>query len=61
LIDADPDPACNFNTDPDPDPAFLFDADLDLAFHFDANPAQNIEKVLKEAHFFIHYGLSPAN
>ncbi len=52
ITNADPYPACHFNVDPDPDPIFHIDADLDP----DPNPsyqikAQNLEKVLKWAHF----------
>jgi hypothetical protein len=48
-LDADPDPnpACHFYVDPDPDPTFHFDADPDLCLQI---KAQNLEKVLKEAH-----------
>jgi hypothetical protein len=46
--DADPDPACHFDTDayPDPDPTFYFDAvpDPDPSFQI---KVQNLEKVLK--------------
>ncbi len=44
-VDADPDPACNF--DPVPDPIFHFDADPNPSFQI---KTQNIEKVLKQAH-----------
>ncbi len=57
--DADPDPACHFDADLDPNHACHFDADLTPTFNFDADPipvpsfqinAQNLEKVLKQAH-----------
>ncbi len=49
-IDADPDPACHFDADPDSDPTLHFNAgpDSNPSFHI---KAQNIGKVLKQAHF----------
>jgi hypothetical protein len=46
----DPDPACPFDADPDPDPTFSFDPDPDPYPSFQIK-AQNLDKVLKEAHF----------
>ncbi len=49
-FDAAPDPACPFDADPDPDPTFSFDPDPDPYPSFQIK-AQNLDKVLKEAHF----------
>ncbi len=37
-MDADPDPAYNFDADPDADPAYHLAADPDPTFQFDADP-----------------------
>ncbi len=60
--DSDRDPTFQFDAVqvPDPDPSCPFDADPDPTFPFDPSPdpdpifqikAQNLEKVLKKAHF----------
>jgi hypothetical protein len=48
--DPDPNPTIHVDADPDPDPTSFFDTDLDPYPSFQIK-AQNLDKVLKEAHF----------
>ncbi len=54
-IDADPDPACNFDADPDQNPACYFDADPDPdpTFHFDTDPDPEPSFQKKEQQYLI--------
>jgi hypothetical protein len=54
-FDADPDSACYFDADLDSDPTLHFDADPDPDPSFQIK-AQNLDKVLKQARFSIHFG-----